>query len=167
MGVLAGFSHSRARAALGAGAIVAVSIIVPSAVSPTVTANPGPPTPFDSNGFDNSFAVAQSRQQGPVIRGAAEGAQTAAAAVPPLGDPVRGTFGAQVAWPIMPIHAVLLPDGRVMSYGTEPERVTRPPTTEYDVWDPRAGTGANAHDAAAQHHADRHLLQLPDRAAQR
>ena len=35
-----------------------------------------------------------------------------AAATPALGDPVRGTFGPQVAWPIMPIHAVLLPMDR-------------------------------------------------------
>ena len=43
MGFLAGFSHGRARAALGVGAIVAVSIIVPSAVSPTVTGHSGTP----------------------------------------------------------------------------------------------------------------------------
>ena len=167
MGVVAGFSHSRARAALGAGAIVAVSIIVPSAVSPKVTANPGPPTPFDSNGFDNSFAIAQSRQQGPVIDGSAPAARmAAAAAVPALGDPVKGTFGAQVAWPIMPIHAVLLPDGRVMSYGTEPDG-SQTAFYRYDVWDPRAGTGRQRPRAAAQHDADRHLLQLPDRPAER
>ena len=145
MGFLAGFSHNRARAALGAGAIVAVSIIVPSAVSPKVTANPGPPTPFDSNGFDNSFAIAQSREQGPVIDGSAPAARMAAdAAVPALGDPVKGTFGPQVGWPIMPIHAVLLPDGRVMSYGTEPDG-SQTAIYRYDVWDPREGTEPNAH----------------------
>src|SRR5215472_9904688 len=37
----------------------------------------------------------------------------------PLGDAsasVTGVFGAPVTWPIIAIHMVLLPDGRVMSY---------------------------------------------------
>ncbi len=50
----------------------------------------------------------------------------------------------QVGWPIMPIHAVLLPDGRVMSYGTEPDG-SQTAIYRYDVWDPRAGTEPNAH----------------------
>ena len=80
-----------------------------------------------------------------MIDGSAPAARMAAdAAVPALGDPVKGTFGAQVAWPIMPIHAVLLPDGRVMSYGTEPDG-SQTAIYRYDVWDPRAGTGPNAH----------------------
>ena len=67
-----------------------------------------------------------------------------AAAAAPAGDPVRGTFGPQVAWPIMPIHAVLLPDGRVMSYGTDRNGV-QTAYYDYDVWDPRLGTGSDAH----------------------
>ena len=66
----------------------------------------------------------------------------------------------------MPIHAVLLPDGRVMSYGTRPNG-TQTAYYEYDVWNPAAGTGTDRPHAAAQHHADGHLLQLPDRAAER
>src|SRR5262245_4963365 len=92
MGVAAGFRHPRTRAVLGASAIAVVTIIIPSAGSPTVTAEPGPlTTPFDSNGFDNSFLIAQSRQEGPVFKGSE--ARTTAA-VPALGDPVKGTFGA-------------------------------------------------------------------------
>src|SRR5512132_4744886 len=30
-----------------------------------------------------------------------------------------GVFGAPVTWPIIGLHAVLLPDGSVMSYGTD------------------------------------------------
>ena len=40
----------------------------------------------------------------------------------PVGGPkanVTGVFGAVVNWPIIPIHAVLLPGGSVMSYGTD------------------------------------------------
>ena len=80
-----------------------------------------------------------------MIDGSAPAARMAAdAAVPALGDPVKGTFGPQVGWPIMPIHAVLLPDGRVMSYGTEPDG-SQTAIFRYDVWDPRAGTEPNAH----------------------
>lgn len=32
----------------------------------------------------------------------------------------RGTFGPVFTWPGVPIHQVLLPDGRVMSFGTDP-----------------------------------------------
>ena len=31
----------------------------------------------------------------------------------------KGLFGAPVTWPLIGLHAVLLPDGRVMSYGTD------------------------------------------------
>jgi hypothetical protein len=44
----------------------------------------------------------------------------AAAQIPTGGSNAHlaGVFGAPIAWPIIPIHVVLLPDGRVMSYGT-------------------------------------------------
>jgi hypothetical protein len=144
MRVAAGLRHRRTRAVIGASAIAAVTIIVPSAGSPTVTAELGPPVPFDSNGFDNSFLIAQSREQGPVIKGSTASTQMTAAAVPALGDPVKGTFGPQVPWRIMPIHAVLLPDGRVLSYGTR-ENGTQTAYYEYELWDPQAGTALTAH----------------------
>jgi hypothetical protein len=145
MGFRLRFGRRRARA-LGAGAIVAVAVLATSASSPRAVADPVPPVPFDANGYDDSFAVAQSRPQGPVIGGATETTRMAAAAasLPALGDPVKGTFGAQVAWPIIPIHAVLLPDGRVLSYGSD----TTPVQTGYyvyDVWSPPTETGGDLH----------------------
>ncbi len=133
--------HRRARA-LGAGLILTGMIILPSAVRRPVEAVQ--PPPFDSNGLDDSFLIAQSRPQGPVIKGATTSLSPAAAIEAALGDPATGTFGPQVAWPIMPIHAVLLPDGRVLSYGTDPNGV-QTAYYQYDVWDPRFGTGANSH----------------------
>ena len=129
-------------AALGVGVITAAVIIGPSAMRPAVQAQPLPP--FDANGLDDSFRVAQSRPQGRLVTGATASVAPMAALEAAAGDPVAGTFGPQVAWPIMPIHAVLLPDGRVMSYGTDRTGV-QTAYYEYDVWDPRAGTGANAH----------------------
>ena len=130
MGLGAGCRHGRARVALGSGAILAGLIVLPSAVSPTLTVEAGPPVPFDSNGFDDSFAVAQSRPQGPVIYGAeTANRMAAAAATPALGDPARGTFGPQVAWPIMPIHAVLLPSTGGSCRTARARTARRPRTT--------------------------------------
>lgn len=47
-------------------------------------------------------------------------------------------------WPLIPVHAALTPDGRVMTYGTTREgRQTG--RFDYAVWDPSAGTGANSY----------------------
>jgi hypothetical protein len=57
---------------------------------------------------------------------------------------VTGAFGAAVAWPIIPIHVVLLPDGRMMSYGTD-QSGAQGAQLIYEVWDPTLGTANNAH----------------------
>ena len=71
-------------------------------------------------------------------------APPSAAAVPQGGPDAatRGMFGPVLPWPFIPIHAALLPDGRVMNYGT-----TDPQTAQiyYDVWDPSQGGGVDSH----------------------
>ncbi len=59
-----------------------------------------------------------------------------------------GMFAPQVAWPLIPIHATLLPNGHVISYGT-PVGVAEQNGTAYDDWDPALGTGAAAHHQVA------------------
>src|SRR4051794_21405488 len=109
----------RRGAGLSVSLALAATVVLGSApVAPTRVA--AQPPPFDANGRDDSFLIAQSRAQGPVIRGGAGQKSMAVALEAAAGDPVRGSFGSLVDWPIMPIHAVLLPDGRVLSYGTEP-----------------------------------------------
>lgn len=56
----------------------------------------------------------------------------------------RGAFGPVVPWPLIAIHAVLLPDGRVMSYGSDGKGNQTAEFT-YDVWDPSKGTGTTSH----------------------
>jgi Domain of unknown function (DUF1929) len=56
----------------------------------------------------------------------------------------RGSFGAVVNWPLIPIHAALLPDGRLLTYGTDGKGNQTGQFT-YDVWDPNKGTGAASH----------------------
>jgi hypothetical protein len=54
-------------------------------------------------------------------------------------------------WPLIPIHAVLLGNGQLLTYGTgNPDRVPPDPTQQtgyfiYDIWDPDAGLGPNSH----------------------
>src|SRR5262249_50418203 len=85
-------------------------------------------------------------------RGAASGsllfpASAAARLAIPSGDAsasTMGVFGAPVSWPLIPIHAILLQDGRVMSYGTNASG-SQGAQLIYDVWDPSLGTDSNAH----------------------
>jgi hypothetical protein len=69
---------------------------------------------------------------------------TAQIPVGPSTANVTGVFGPVVTWPIIPIHAVLLPDGRVMNYGTDASGAQGAQLI-YDIWDPKLGTGSSAH----------------------
>ncbi len=57
---------------------------------------------------------------------------------------LRGQFGPVIKWPLIPLELVTLPDGRVMSYGTDGNG-KQSGETIYDIWNPREGVGANAH----------------------
>ncbi len=76
---------------------------------------------------------------------AAEAAVEPAAALPAADAKTKGVFAPAVAWPIISIHAVLLPDGRVMSYGTN-QNGAQTGQFVYDVWTPTAGTGPGSHN---------------------
>jgi YVTN family beta-propeller protein len=46
----------------------------------------------------------------------------------------KGMFGRLGNWPVIAVHAVLMPDGRVMSYGTKPDG-QQTGFFNYDLWD--------------------------------
>lgn len=56
---------------------------------------------------------------------------------------LAGAFGPSFAWPLIPLHMVLLPDGRVLGYGSD-EKGAQGALAYYAVWDPDAGAGASA-----------------------
>ncbi|HQV88746.1 MAG TPA: DUF1929 domain-containing protein [Nitrosomonas sp.] len=58
---------------------------------------------------------------------------------------VKGEFGPLHAWPIIPIAMMLMPDGRVFSYGTTPLGV-QTARMHYAIWDPALGTAPGAYE---------------------
>jgi large repetitive protein len=59
-----------------------------------------------------------------------------------LADTVNGAWSPPFSWPLIAAHAVLTPDGRVLSYGTDANG-NQTGYFIYDIWDPSAGiTGA-------------------------
>src|SRR5579863_2591904 len=95
-------------------------------------AGPGVPPQADSTTVS---AAAQSTTL--PASGTAVPSGTAAAAT-------GGLFGAPITWPVIPIHSILLPDGRIMSYGTNAQG-QQGAELIYDVWNPSEGTGTSAH----------------------
>lgn len=70
--------------------------------------------------------------------------------VPAGAGPNAGTVGyfdQQVGWPFIGLHEILLPDGRVLNYGTDADAAghVRQDTFKYDIWDPKLGTSSAAH----------------------
>jgi hypothetical protein len=56
---------------------------------------------------------------------------------------VTGAFGPLFDWPLIPIHVSLLPDGRVLGYGTD-ARGEQGAALYYAIWNPSRGYGADA-----------------------
>jgi hypothetical protein len=62
------------------------------------------------------------------------------------GDPyINGTWSPVYAWPLVPIHMILLKNGKILSYGTNPNG-NGGQGFHYDVWDPSLGlSDPNSH----------------------
>lgn len=71
------------------------------------------------------------------------GAAAQSVPVGPSDAAVKGTFGAAFNWPIIPIHAALTYDGRVMTFGTTPDGYQNG-LLNYNIWDPALGEGSEA-----------------------
>ncbi|MEP6874439.1 MAG: hypothetical protein ABI887_08725, partial [Burkholderiales bacterium] len=78
----------------------------------------------------------------------ADGAQTAqgvGTAIPPSAIPadanIKGMFSPVYDWPLIPLHAVMMPDGRILTYGSNGDG-TQTGKFIYDIWDPAGGLNA-------------------------
>src|SRR6185436_15025057 len=60
--------------------------------------------------------------------------------LPGFANNVQGAWSAPGPWPLIAAHAVLTPDGRVLTYGTDGNG-KQTGFFIYDVWDPAAGLG--------------------------
>lgn len=74
---------------------------------------------------------------------AASGVATQSAPTGSADAAVKGVFGAAFNWPIIPIHAALTYDGRVMTFGTTPDGFQNG-LLNYNIWDPALGQGSEA-----------------------
>jgi hypothetical protein len=57
---------------------------------------------------------------------------------------VRGKFGPVISWPLIPLQVLTLPDGRVLSYGSD-GKGNQTGQIIYDVWDGSKGFGPESH----------------------
>jgi len=64
-----------------------------------------------------------------------------AGALPASANNVAGAWSPVKPWPVIAVHAVLMPDGRVLTYGTKTTGQQTAIDT-YDVWDPSDGLDA-------------------------
>jgi hypothetical protein len=102
-------------------------------------------------GFGAQIVINETQRPAPVDFGRGPGRPAVwrahvAPAVPTSGPVahVQGIFGAPVPWPIEPIHMILLPDGRVLNFGSSTNG-EQGAGFVYDIWSPAAGTGSDAH----------------------
>ncbi|MCX7384410.1 MAG: galactose oxidase early set domain-containing protein [Alphaproteobacteria bacterium] len=75
-------------------------------------------------------------------------AQSMSAPNVPVGTANAGTvgfYGPAIPWPIIPSSATLMPDGRVMSFGSDSKGRPGGSFLIYDIWDPARGLGTDAH----------------------
>ncbi len=108
----------------------------------------------DIDEADNTAAVPVDYGYGPGVARPGKRlarAIAAAQAMKPFSVPVGSTsagtvgfYGRAVPWPVIPISATLMPDGRVMSFGTDGQG-NQGAQLIYDVWDPTRGLDLGAH----------------------
>ena len=66
----------------------------------------------------------------------------------PADAPTKGMWSATQAWPLNGLHSVLLPNGKVLTYGTPTGDAATQDGRYYDVWDPSRGFAAASHQSS-------------------
>ena len=79
--------------------------------------------------------AAEGRQRALGVRAAGAAAPTVAVPPPAVADPrSQGQWGALAKWPLVSVHAVLMPDGKVLSFGSLADGRSGA-VVSVDVWD--------------------------------
>jgi Galactose oxidase-like, Early set domain/Kelch motif len=129
---------------------IALSLSAHAQTSGTTTSNTQAEFPVLIKEKDRKAPVDYGFGAGIQPSTSAKSARALAAPLPgaiPVGNAsakTKGVFGPAITWPIIGLHSVLLPDGRVMSYGTD-KAGQQGGQYVYDVWDPAQGTAASSH----------------------
>ena len=63
----------------------------------------------------------------------------------PADAATKGMWSATQAWPMNGLHAVLMPDGKVLTYGTPKNAAAIQDGRTYDRWTPELGFGTSSH----------------------
>jgi YVTN family beta-propeller protein len=71
----------------------------------------------------------------------------------PADAPQKGMWSTTLPWPLNGLHSVLLPNGKVLTFGTPLGDAANQDGRSYDVWDPSRGFGSASHQSSFQ--ADR------------
>jgi hypothetical protein len=80
---------------------------------------------------------------GPVYRGQ-EAIATKGTLPVPNGSATQGAWSSVFSWPLIGLHAVMTPGGKLLTYGTTATGI-QGGSQIYDVWDPALGVGASSH----------------------
>ena len=67
----------------------------------------------------------------------------------PANAATQGMWSAAFAWPMNGLHNMILPDGKVLTFGTDASGNNQDGRL-FDVWDPSLGFGANSHNTSYQ-----------------
>jgi len=125
---------------------LAVALLLSSAAVPAQTATLAPTlTPAQARtGFLAALRARLGQKEddnktAKVRKNTKTGSQTVRAAlVVQPANVTQGAWSAEFSWPIIAIHVSMLPDGRVLSYGTD-QAGNQGGQFVYDVWDPITG----------------------------
>lgn len=109
----------------------------------------GPAEPVDAARLEAALELVPTPPGTPLAIQLSEANDPAFAGLtPPADAPTKGMWSATQAWPLNGLHSVLLPNGRVLTYGTPTGAAATQDGRYFDVWDPALGFGTASHQTS-------------------